>query len=179
MRHIIQAGNQIHQRRLSGAGASDDTDGFSGMNVEINMMQGSLIALLRHIMNGDHLTPVLIIGNIPPLIGEIHIFKINAAVLHLHHRILRIADVGLLLKDLTDSLRTGCRHGQHDKDHRHHHQAEQNHHDVAEQRSQLAGCHRAANDLMRAKPGDSDDACIHNQSHHRHVHNHQLLCADE
>ena len=179
VRHIIQAGNQIHQRRLSGAGASDDTDGFSGMNVEIDMMQGSLIALLRHIMNGDHLTPILIIGNIPPLIGEIHIFKINAAVLHLHHRILRIADVGLLLKDLTDSLRTGCRHGQHDKDHRYHHQAEQNHHDVAKQRGQLAGCHRAANDLMRAKPRDSDDACIHNQGHHRHVHNHQLLCADE
>ena len=81
------------------------------------MMQGPLVTLLRHIMNGDHLTPVFVIGNVTPFIGEIHIVKINAAVLHLHHRILRIADVGLLLKDLTDSLRTGCRHGQHDKDH--------------------------------------------------------------
>ena len=69
-------------------------------------------------------------------IGERHMIEIDAAVLYIHDRILRIFQIRSLVQHLSDSADAGQRHTDHDDYHRQHHQAHQNAHDVTEQARQ-------------------------------------------
>ena len=111
--HIIQAGHQVHERGLAAAGTADDADGFAGADVQVDVFQGIVTALL---------------------VGEKDVVEVDATVRNFRHRFGGIGHVGFLVDHLGDAGCTGRALGELDEDHGQHHQRGQDRHDVAEQR---------------------------------------------
>ena len=155
--HVVQAGHQVHEGGFTAAGTADDADGLAGADVQVDVFQGVVTALL---------------------VGEIDVVEVDAAVGDLRHRLGGIGHVGFLVDDLGDTGRAGRALGELDEDHRQHHERGQDRHDVTEQRGELARGQASFHDEMRAPPTQGDDARVHDEVHHRTVQGHQRLRLD-
>lgn len=110
--HIIQPGDELHQAALGGAGAADDADRLPGGDDKVDIIEDGFIGAFG--------------------IAEADIGKADAAVLDLVNGVFAVGDVAFLLQHLHDALGGGTGHGDHDKDHRKHHQAGKDLHDIGE-----------------------------------------------
>ena len=105
--------------------------------------------------------------------------EVDGPVLHLHHRVLRVVEVGGLVQHLPDAADAGHGHGDHDHHHGQHHQAHEQGHDVAVQAGQVGGGQGAVHhDEVGAQPGHHDDAEVHGDHHGRAVEGQQALGLD-
>ena len=98
-------------------------------------------------------------------VGEIHIFKIDAAVFDFHDGVFRILQGRFFVQDFGDTSCGSRAHGHHDEDHGEHHQAHQDVHAVGQEGHQIACGEVAGHDHVGADPGDQHDAGI-DRSHH-------------
>ena len=71
--HVIQTADQIHQTALAGSGTTNNTDGLSAFDMQINVRQRILSASM--------------------FIGKIHMIEIDASIFYRHLRICRICQV--------------------------------------------------------------------------------------
>ena len=105
--------------------------------------------------------------------------KVDGAVLHFHHRVLRVVKVRGLLQHLPDSADTGHGHGDHHHHHGEHHQAHKQRHDIAVQAGQVGGTQSAVHhNEVGAQPGHHDNAEIDRDHHGRAVEGQQALGLD-
>ena len=102
--------------------------------------------------------------------------EVDAAVLHLFHRVFRVVQVRGFLQNLTDPSDAGQGNADHHHYHGDHHQAHQHGHDVAEEACQVTGGKGATHDEVGAQPGNRDDAEIHSDHHRRCIHRKDALC---
>ena len=100
---IVQAGDQVHERRLGRAGAADNTDGLAAFNMQVDIVERLAAGMLG--------------------VLKAHVVKVDGAVGNLEHGLGRVGDHGLGGQDLGDAVRRLVGHGHHDKDHRQLHQA--------------------------------------------------------
>ena len=155
VRGIVQARNQLHERRLRGTGATENADGLTGLDMQIDVFERQL-ALIA-------------------LVTEGNVIELDRAVLDLVNRVCGIVQVGLLIEDFGNTLCARLGHGDHNENHRYHHQAHQDLHRVGKHAGQLAGGHRAADDQTRAEPRNEQHARVHAELHQRHNACHGLL----
>ena len=113
LRHVVQTGHQVHQGGFSAACTADDADGLAGPDVQVDVFQGIITALL---------------------VGEIDMIEVDAAIRDFRHRLGGIGHVRFLVDHLGDAGRAGRALGELDEDHGQHHQRGEDRHDVAEQR---------------------------------------------
>src|SRR5699024_3540091 len=143
--HIVQAADQVNQAALARSCATDHADRLAGLDMQVDIGQGVFAAAV--------------------LVGEVDVVEIDAAVRHLHDRLLRIVQVGGLVEYFADTADARHGHADHDHNHGQHHQAHQQTHDVAEQAGQVASGQTAAHNKLRAQPGNRDDTEIHGDHH--------------
>ena len=157
--HVVQAADQADQAGFAASRPADDADGLSRADVQLDVVQGFFPASV--------------------LIGEAHMVEIDASVCKRGLRFLRACQIGNLIQHLRDTFRAGGAHGNHDEDHGEHHQGHQNAHHIAEQGGQIAGGEIPRHDELRAEPGQSDDAAVHHQHHHRVIQRQNPFGFDE
>ena len=152
--HVIEARHQVRQGRFTGAGTTDEADGLSRPDMQVDVLQGVIAALL---------------------IGEIDVVEVDASVGDGRNRLRGIVHIWLFVNHFryTGGARRAL--GELDEDHGQHHEGTQDRHDVAEKRSKLAGGKTPLHDEMRAIPAQGDDAGIHDKVHHRTVQGHERL----
>ena len=152
---IVQARDELHERRFGRTRAADDADRLAGADVQINVIEHLFVCL--------------------GCIDKAHMVKINGAVAHGHDRVLRILNVRLFLDHLGNAARGRKRDRQHGKDHGQHHQAREDLHGVGDERGEVAGRQAkrrivaAGDDGLGAEPGDDDHARIDARLHQRRV----------
>ena len=161
-RRVIQTGNELYEACFGRTGAADDADGLPGRNMQIDVFQRHAIRLCG--------------------VFEADVFKIHAAVRHIIDGGVRVMEVAFLVEHLADTLCRSRRHGNHDEDHREHHQPHQNLHGVGDHARQRADIQiRAAgldNELCR-EVADQDAADRDAELHERIVEREDFLCAQE
>ena len=161
LRHVIQAGDELHKARFRGTGAADDADRRAGRDRQINVAQNGLAVVF--------------------VVAEPHVVEYDAAVLNMGDGVFRRRDVRRLVEQLDGALARGAGHRDHDEDHREAHQAHEDLRRVRDQAQKLAGrkaeCRVAAagHDGARAEPRDQDDCGVHAKLHQRGVPSELLL----
>ena len=106
LRDIVQTGDQVHERRLGRAGATDNADGLAALNMQVDIVERLAAGMLG--------------------ILKAHVIEVDGAVGNLVHGLGRVGDRGLGGQHLGNAVRRLICHGHHDKDHRQLHQAHQN-----------------------------------------------------
>ena len=158
---IVEAGDELHQRRFGRARAAEYAHHLAGLDVEVSPAQAEALRVAG--------------------IAEIDVFKADGAVLDFLDGVFRVLDVRHFLQHLGDALLRSLGDGEHDKDHGDHHQAHQNLHGVGNEAHQFARGHAnsgvvaGGDDHARAKPGDEQHHRIDAQLHQRHVEGHGLF----
>ena len=155
---VVETAHEVDERRFAATRSADDADGLARLDVEGDVLYG-VFAAAR-------------------LVGEIDVVEIHAAIGDFRHRVLGVDDVGLLVDDLRHTLAAGRTLSEHDENHAEHHERHEDAHHIGEEGSDLAGGEGSANDELRSKPGDGDDAGIDHQVHHGVVECHQAFGAD-
>ena len=149
LRHIIESADQVHQAGLGASGTADNTDGLTRFDFQVDILQNRV----RRIF----------------LIAEGHMVELDAAVLYLVRRFLRIRKVRFFLQHFTDTSGACHGHGDHDKDHGQHHQAHQNIHTIGQHVHQLPRGQGILNNHMCSHPADCQDTGVYGKVHHRVV----------
>ena len=152
--HVVQAGHQVHEGGFAAAGTTDNANGLTGADVQVDVFQGIVTA---------------------PLVGKVDVVEVDAAVRDFRHRVGRLGHVRFLVDHLGDTGRAGRALGELDEDHGQHHQRGEDRHDIAEKRGQLARGEASFHNEMRAPPAQGDDATVDDEVHHRAVQGHQRL----
>ena len=116
--HVVQAGDQLHQRGLGGTRAAQNADQLAGLDVQVHICQCHALGALG--------------------IFEADIIKVNGAVLHFGDGVFGAGQAAFLRQNLHDTLGRFHRHGDHHKDHREHHQTHEDLEAVGEDGGHLA-----------------------------------------
>ena len=95
------------------------------------------------------------------LVGKTDMVKINGAVGHFFHRLLRGRQVGSFVENLTDTAYAGHGHGDHNYHHGQHHETHQQGHDVAEKTGEIAGAHFSGYNELGSKLGSADNTEVY------------------
>ena len=106
-------------------------------------------------------------------------FKYNPSVLYLIARVIRIGDIGLLLKHLCDTLCTCHTHRNHYKYHGNHHKVHKNCHTVGQEAHKLTCCEQhtaGAYNHLRADPAYKENTGVYRNLHNRVVVCNRLFC---
>ena len=156
---IVQAGDQLHQAGLCAAGAADDAQRLAGLDGKGDIVQHRTAR-----------TMLILKGNM---------VELDAAVLHLLHRLLGRGQVGGLVQHFHDTLGGSGRHGDHHKDHAQHHQGHEDVHDVSEQGVELTGGDGTVQHIFSAQPAQGDVAAVNGGEHGRVVEAQAALGLDE
>ena len=159
---IVQAGDQIHERRLGRAGAADNTDGLAALNMQVDIVE-RLALRMRGILKA-------------------HVVKVDGAVGNLEHGLGRVGDCGLGGKHLGNAVCRLVGHGHHDKDHRQLHQTHQNLEAIGKDGGELAHVEQGAlarDDELGAQVDDDDERAVDADVHHGVIEGEQLFGAGE
>ena len=98
LRDIVQAGDQVYERRLGRAGATDNADGLAALNMQVDIVERLAAGMLG--------------------ILKAHVIEVDGAVGNLVHGLGRVGDRGLGGQHLGNAVCRLVCHGHHDKDHR-------------------------------------------------------------
>ena len=152
---IVQPGDQRDQRGLAGAGRADDADGGAGGNVQVDVIQHALGAVL-----------VIAEGDVPQLHTAFPDRQLRVCGFG-------VGDVGDFLHDLPDAACGRHGAGHLDEQHTDHHQRVEHLRDVGDEGGQIAGGHTARHDLPAAEPQHRECRGVHAQRHERGHEDHE------
>ena len=146
---VVQARNELDERRFGRARAADDAHRRTCRDVERDVGEGIFLRL--------------------GVVFEADVVKVDLAVGDGVHRCGGVCKVGRLGQDLTDAAGAGQRAGHLQKDAGEHHDRVEHLQNIAQKRRQLADGHRADEDIIAAEPKDADDGRIHDSLERRQV----------
>ena len=154
--YIIQPGNQLHQGGLGRACAANDTDGFTRVNVQVDMAQGQVFPVLG--------------------VAEAYIPEGDGAILTLEIRVGPIVlDVDVLVEDFHYTPCGSQRDDGHNKHHGDHHQGHEDLGHIGNEAGQLTNGKGAADDHLSAEPEYRQNTAIHAKLHNGHIQDDQLF----
>ena len=155
---VIEAGNQLDERGLRGAGTAHDADGFTRFNMKIDVREDVILSI--------------------GLILEAHVVEIDGAILHLSHRGCQIREGARLVQDLGDTLGRLGRHGHHDENHAEHHEGHEDLEAVGQERGELSDVEVgtvARDDRVGAEAQDEEHDGVDTELHQRVVQREEAL----
>ena len=165
IQYVVKSRNQLYQRRLGASGSTDNADGLSRMNLEIDISKDTFLLplFLRLIF----------------AVSKIYMVKFNRTILYLIYRVFRIVKSTLLIQHFCNTLCRRTCHGDHDKYHGHHHQTHKNLHGISKETHKFSSGHGAIHyNHFCTNPGNQKNTGIYRQLHDRLVHNDQFFCMD-
>ena len=152
LRHVVEAGDELHQRRLARARAAQDADRRARGDNEVDVVEGVVFGA-GGILEG-------------------HVREFDAAVLDLGHGMRGARERGHFHQHLADALGGLGGDGEHDVDHGQHHEAHEHLHAIVHHGGDLPHVDdRAArgHDDARAHREDEEHVEIHAKLHQRGV----------
>ena len=155
---VVETGNQLDERGLRGAGTAHDADGFTRLDVKIDVREDVILSI--------------------GLILEAHVVEIDRAILHLGHRGSRICEGARLVQDLGDTLGRLGRHGHHDENHAEHHEGHEDLEAVGQERGELSDIEvdaAARDDRVGAEAHDENHDGVEAELHQRVVEREDAL----
>ncbi len=158
LRRVVQAWDQLHERRFADAGAADDAHGAAGGDMQVHVLEGILLCALA-----------VLEAHVRELDGAVPDFG-DGLVLHLEAR--------LLDEHLDDTLHGLIGDGHHHIDHGDHHEAHEDLHAVGEHGGDLADVDKRAaarDNELRADHQHENHVEVHAQRHERVVERHDTF----
>ena len=155
--HIVEARDQVEQRRFAAARGTDDGRCLAGSGREADVLERVLVGA----------------G-----IAEADVMERHNAVGAVRGQCLGrsgVMDGRGGLDDLVNAVRSHTGTGQHDGDHREHEERHDDLHRVGDERDHLTHLHAAQIHRLAAEPDDEQARAVHDERHKRHHGDHRAV----